>query len=40
MRLTGFLLGLLLLIVPEVLRVYYIMPFPGSQEDEIGRAHV
>ena len=33
MRLTGFLLGLLLLIVPEVLRVYYIMPFPGSQED-------
>lgn len=33
MRLPGFLLGLLLLIVPEVLRVYYIMPFPGSQED-------
>lgn len=33
MRFFGFLLGLLLLIVPEVLRVYYIMPFPGSQED-------
>lgn len=33
MRITGFLLGLILLIVPEVLRVYYIMPFPGSQED-------
>lgn len=33
MRITSFLLGLLLLIVPEVLRVYYIMPFPGSQED-------
>jgi len=32
-RTTGFLLGLLLLMVPEVLRVYYIMPFPGSQED-------
>lgn len=28
-----FLLGVVLLIVPEFLRVYYIMPFPGSQED-------
>ncbi|MBL7980783.1 MAG: DUF3179 domain-containing protein [Flavobacteriales bacterium] len=33
MRPLLFLLGILLLIVPEVLRVYYIMPFPGSQED-------
>ncbi|HQW85930.1 MAG TPA: DUF3179 domain-containing (seleno)protein [Flavobacteriales bacterium] len=32
MRLLSFLFGLLLLIVPEVLRVYTIMPFPGSQE--------
>ncbi len=32
-RTTAFLLGILLLIVPEVLRVYFIMPFPGSQED-------
>ena len=28
-----YLLGVLLLLVPEILRVYYIMPFPGSQED-------
>jgi hypothetical protein len=33
MRPLLFLIGLLLLVVPEVLRVYYIMPFPGSQED-------
>lgn len=33
MRPLLFLIGILLLIVPEVLRVYYIMPFPGSQED-------
>ena len=33
MRALLFLLGFLLLLVPEVLRVYYIMPFPGSQED-------
>ncbi|MBP7514643.1 MAG: DUF3179 domain-containing protein [Flavobacteriales bacterium] len=33
MRALLFLLGVLLLIVPEFLRVYYIMPFPGSQED-------
>ena len=32
-RTTTFLLGILLMIVPEVLRVYFIMPFPGSQED-------
>jgi hypothetical protein len=33
MRPLLFLVGILVLIVPEVLRVYYIMPFPGSQED-------
>jgi hypothetical protein len=33
MRPLLFLVGILLLIVPEILRVYYIMPFPGSQED-------
>lgn len=33
MRPLLFLAGILLLIVPEILRVYYIMPFPGSQED-------
>jgi hypothetical protein len=33
MRITAFILGVMLLIVPEFLRVYYIMPFPGSQED-------
>ncbi len=33
MRALLFVLGVLLVIVPEVLRVYYIMPFPGSQED-------
>lgn len=33
MRSLLFVLGVLLVIVPEVLRVYYIMPFPGSQED-------
>lgn len=33
MRAPFFILGILLLIVPEVLRVYYIMPFPGSQEN-------
>lgn len=31
-RTAAFILGTLLLIVPEVLRVYFIMPFPGSQE--------
>ena len=33
MRPLSLLTGLLLLIVPDVLRVYFIMPFPGSQED-------
>lgn len=33
MRVLLFLLGVLLVIAPEILRVYYIMPFPGSQED-------
>ncbi|MBL7962793.1 MAG: DUF3179 domain-containing protein [Flavobacteriales bacterium] len=33
MRALLFLLGVLLLIIPEILRVYYIMPFPGSQEN-------
>jgi hypothetical protein len=33
MRPLLFLVGILVLIVPEVLRVYYIMPFPSSQED-------
>ncbi len=34
MRLVVLILGFLLLISAEMLRVYYIMPFPGSQEDE------
>ncbi len=33
MRPWLFLLGILLLLVPEIMRVYFIMPFPGSQED-------
>lgn len=33
MRSLLFLLGILLLLVPEILRVYFIMPFPGSQEN-------
>lgn len=33
MRVLLFSLGVLLLLAPEILRVYYIMPFPGSQED-------
>lgn len=33
MRPWLFLLGILFMLVPEILRVYYIMPFPGSQED-------
>jgi len=33
MRTIRLLAGLTLLIVPEVLRVYFIMPFPGSQEN-------
>ena len=33
MRALQFLVGVLLVVFPEILRVYYIMPFPGSQED-------
>jgi hypothetical protein len=33
MRPLLFFIGVLVLLVPEILRVYYIMPFPGSQED-------
>src|SRR5580765_1736309 len=29
-----FISGWLLLVVPEFLRIYFIMPFPGSQHDE------
>lgn len=39
MRVLLFLLGVLLLLVPEVLRVYYIMPFPGSQENTATDLH-
>lgn len=35
MRISLFLVGILILIVAEVARVYYIMPFPGSQVDEV-----
>jgi hypothetical protein len=35
MRIALFLVGILILIVAEVARVYYIMPFPGSQVDEV-----
>lgn len=35
MRIALFLVGILTLIVAEVARVYYIMPFPGSQVDEV-----
>lgn len=34
MRLFLFAVGILVLIFSEILRVYYIMPFPGSQVDE------
>jgi hypothetical protein len=34
LRLLLFLVGILILIGAEVLKVYYIMPFPGSQQDE------
>jgi len=34
LRLLFFVLGIIILIIPEFLKVYYIMPFPGSQEDE------
>ena len=36
-----FTLGLLLLFLPEILRIYFIMPFPGSQlNNTIGLAYV
>jgi len=34
MRLTLLIIGFLLLISTEILRVYFIMPFPGSQRNE------
>jgi hypothetical protein len=34
LRLLLFLAGIIVLISSEFLKVYYIMPFPGSQEDE------
>lgn len=40
MRRTFLLIGLLLLFTMEILRVYFIMPFPGSQQsDTIGFAY-
>ena len=39
-RSTALLLGILLLLTAEILRVYYIMPFPGSQRsDTVGFAY-
>ncbi len=35
MKIFLFLVGIVLLIGVEVARVYYIMPFPGSQVDEV-----
>ncbi|MCX8491330.1 MAG: DUF3179 domain-containing (seleno)protein, partial [Cyclobacteriaceae bacterium] len=35
MKISLFLVGIILLIGVEVARVYYIMPFPGSQVDEV-----
>jgi hypothetical protein len=35
MKVVLFLLGIVLLIGVEIARVYYIMPFPGSQVDEV-----
>ncbi len=34
MKLLALVIGMILLIFVEILRVYFIMPFPGSQEDE------
>lgn len=34
LRLLLFLLGITILIGAELLKIYYIMPFPGSQEDD------
>jgi hypothetical protein len=33
-RTLQLIIGLLVLFIPEILRVYYIMPFPGSQHDD------
>jgi len=35
MRIFLFLLGITILVCAEVARVYFIMPFPGSQEDDV-----
>lgn len=35
MKIVFFLIGILFLIGVEIARVYYIMPFPGSQVDEV-----
>jgi hypothetical protein len=35
MKIFLFLLGILILVCAEVARVYFIMPFPGSQEDNV-----
>jgi hypothetical protein len=35
MKVVFFLLGIVILIGVEIARVYYIMPFPGSQVDEV-----
>lgn len=34
MRLLLFVAGMLILLAGEVMKIYYIMPFPGSQQDE------
>ena len=34
MKLLALVVGMIILIFIEILRVYFIMPFPGSQEDE------
>ncbi len=34
MKVLAFIVGMTMLIAIEILRVYFIMPFPGSQEDE------
>ncbi|MFM8833307.1 MAG: hypothetical protein ACKOEV_06700, partial [Cytophagales bacterium] len=35
MRILLFVLGIVILVASEIARVYYIMPFPGSQADEV-----
>ncbi len=35
MRILLFVLGIVMLVASEIARVYYIMPFPGSQVDEV-----